>query len=73
MWLDALDKNEITAVILCDMNAAFNLVNNSILLRKLKVFNCGTFIHQSQVKCSTIKYYHKKGEKTIPFHTRGCF
>ena len=27
MWLDALDKNEITAVILFDMSAAFDLVN----------------------------------------------
>ena len=32
LWLDALEKNEITAVIMCDMSTAFDLVNHSLLL-----------------------------------------
>ena len=43
LWLDALDKNEITAVIMCDMSAAFDLVNHSILLEKLALYGfCST-------------------------------
>ena len=37
-WLDALDRGEISAVVMCDMSAAFDLVNHSILLRKLELY-----------------------------------
>ena len=37
-WLDALERNEITAVVMCDMSAAFDIVNHKLLLQKLALF-----------------------------------
>ena len=37
-WLDALDRGEMSAVVLCDMSAAFDLVNHGILLKKLELY-----------------------------------
>ena len=37
-WLDAFEDEKITAVILLDMSAAFDLVDKSILVEKLKLY-----------------------------------
>ena len=37
-WLDALDRGEMSAVVMCDMSAAFDLVNHGILLKKLELY-----------------------------------
>ena len=37
-WLDALERNEITAVVMCDMSTAFDIVNHKLLLQKLELF-----------------------------------
>ena len=37
-WLDALDRGEMSAVVLCDMSGAFNIVNHGILLKKLELY-----------------------------------
>ena len=33
-WLQALERNQITAVVMCDMSAAFDVVNHELLLKK---------------------------------------
>ena len=38
IWLEALNDNEISAVIMCDMSAAFDLVNHTLLLKKLQLY-----------------------------------
>ena len=38
LWLEALERYEITAVIMCDMSAAFDIVNHELLIAKLKIF-----------------------------------
>ena len=38
LWLEALERNEITAVIMCDISAAFDIVSHDLLLRKLEIF-----------------------------------
>ena len=37
-WLDALDEGNISAVVLLDLSAAFDIVSHSLLLEKLKVY-----------------------------------
>ena len=37
-WIDALEEDEITAVVLLDLSAAFDLVDTKILLDKLKLY-----------------------------------
>ena len=37
-WLEALEDDKITAVVLLDMSAAFDLVDKSILIKKLKIY-----------------------------------
>ena len=36
-WIEALEEDEISAVVLLDLSAAFDLVDTSILLSKLKL------------------------------------
>ena len=40
MWLENMNKNELTGVILIDLRKAFDLVNHGILLNKLKIYQC---------------------------------
>ena len=37
-WVQAYEENKITAVVLLDMSAAFDLVDKFILIGKLKVY-----------------------------------
>ena len=37
-WVDALEEDKITAVVLLDMSAAFDLVDKDILIKKLKLY-----------------------------------
>ena len=37
-WLEALEEGEVTAVIMLDMSAAFDVVDHTILLDKLKLY-----------------------------------
>ena len=37
-WITAMEKNEISAVIMLDMSAAFDVVDTSILLGKMKIY-----------------------------------
>ena len=38
VWLEALDNDDITAVVMLDLSAAFDVVDHLVLLDKLKVF-----------------------------------
>ena len=38
VWLEALDNENITAVIMLDLSAAFDVVDYSLLLEKLKIY-----------------------------------
>ena len=42
VWLEAFDDNEISAVILLDMSAAFDVVDHNILLKKLAIYGFDT-------------------------------
>ena len=35
LWADAFDRNQITATVMLDLSAAFDVVNPEILLKKL--------------------------------------
>ena len=37
-WMEALEDGDITAVIMLDMSAAFDVVDHSILLDKMKLY-----------------------------------
>ena len=56
-WLDALEGGELAGVCMVDMSAAFDLVDNEILLQKLKLYGfdentlqwtCSYLTHRSQ-------------------------
>ena len=38
IWLEALDNEEISAVVMLDMSAAFDVVDHELLLGKLKLY-----------------------------------
>ena len=38
IWLEALEDNEVSAVVMLDMSAAFDVVDHGILLDKLHLF-----------------------------------
>jgi hypothetical protein len=38
-WIQAAEKTELTAALLLDLSAAFDVVNHEILLDKLKLYN----------------------------------
>ena len=37
-WTEALEKNKISAVVMLDMSAAFNVVDPKILVEKMKIY-----------------------------------
>ena len=39
VWLEASENKEMTAALLLDLSAAFDLIPHSILLKKMKVYN----------------------------------
>ena len=39
-WLNAMHKGELTGVLMIDLSKAFDLVDHSLLLRKLKIYRC---------------------------------
>ena len=39
IWLDAAENNEITAALLLDLSAAFDLIGHDILFKKLKLYH----------------------------------
>ena len=39
-WLNAMHKGELTGVLMIDLCKAFDLVDHSLLLRKLKIYRC---------------------------------
>jgi hypothetical protein len=38
VWLDAVENDEVSAVVMLDMSAAFNVVDHETLLDKLKIY-----------------------------------
>ena len=44
-WLNAMHKGELTGVLMIDLCKAFDLVDHSLLLRKLKIYRCSKDAH----------------------------
>ena len=61
LWLDALDKNEITAVVMLDLSAAFDVVDTQILIDKLQLYGFNT----CAVKWMTSYLTHRKQQVYI--------
>ena len=52
-WLKAINKGELTGVLMVDLCKAFDLVDHSLLLHKLKIYRCSEeslFIDKKQDK-----------------------
>ena len=54
-WMEAFDRDEITAVVMLDMSAAFDVVDNIILTDKLKLYG---FQENSIIWLKTVSYTH---------------
>ena len=59
MWLTASENKELSAALLLDLSAAFDIVDHSIFLRKLKSYN---------FREDTIKWFKTYLENRVP----GC-
>ena len=67
-WLEAFENEEISAVILLDMSAAFDVVDHPILLNKMKIygFNENTLNWISSYLSNRFQQVYIEGELSSP-------
>ena len=76
MWLDAAESTELSAALLLNQSAAYDLVDHLILLQKLKVYN----FHEDTIEWfqsylsqrSQLVQVESKQSKTIPLQDHGA-
>ena len=64
LWLSAAEDQELSATLLLDLSAAFDLVDHSILLRKLKLYNL------SEKSVDLIKSYLSGRKQVVQVETK---